>query len=128
MRNNVAGMNPAARTSLRSVQSIGLFAQDTFDKPKKRRLKMPWTGRTPPESGHTTSEADTLSPIDPEAAALVRLGIKTRSAPPKIKQYAELQQEEYSPRVLESGNIFWVPVAHTLSKPLVLCPRGRADE
>lgn len=118
LRTNPAGMNAAARASLRSVQSIGPFAQDTFDKPKKRRLKMPWSGRTPHESAQvdTTSDADTLSPIDPEAAALVRLGIKTRSAPPKIKQYAELQQEEYSPRVLESGNIFWVPVAHTLGR------------
>jgi hypothetical protein len=118
MRSNVMGVNAAARASARSLHSLGLFTQDTFDKPKKRRLKMPWSVGTPSESGRfdTASEADTQSQLENDSSPLVRLGIKIRSAPPKIKQFAELQQEDYKPRVLESGNIFWIPVAHTLSR------------
>jgi len=102
-------------------QAYGLLA-DTYEKPKNRRLKMPWITRDEPAepsyldtpsdaNGLTDRELDSMSP-------LVRLGIKIRRGPPKLKQYVQLQQEDYAPRVLDGGNVFWIPVAHTLGKLL----------
>lgn len=117
----------ARPASMRSVRSsdlpLSLLGQSSVEKPKRRRLKVPWAAsRTPSESGQfdTVSEADThFTDLEPDMQGpLARLGIKVRKAPPKTKQFAQLQQEEYSPKVLESGDVFWIPVAHTLGELL----------
>jgi nicotinamide N-methyltransferase len=100
-------------------QAYGLMA-DTYEKPKHRRLKMPWITRdesTEPAHFDTPSDADGLTDRELDSMSpLIRLGIKIRKGPPKLKQYVQLQQEDYAPKVLDGGNVFWIPVAHTLGK------------
>lgn len=82
---------------------------------------MPWgTSRAPSESGQadTASEADThFTDYEPDKRTpLARLGIRVTKNPPKTRQFAQLQQDDYSPKVMASGGVFWIPVAHTLGK------------
>jgi hypothetical protein len=108
----------ASMRSYRSDQAYGLLGQDTYEKPKPRRLKLPWSTRASTDpTPQSPSEADVLTDRELDSMSpLIRLGIKIRKGPPKIKQYVQLQQEDYEPKVLEGGNVFWVPVAHTLGK------------
>lgn len=112
---------PASMRSVRSSDiSLSLLAASA-DKPKRRRLKMPWgTSRTPSENGQidTPSEVDThFTDYEPDKRSpLARLGIRVTKNPPKTKQYAQLQQDDYSPKVMASGGVFWIPVAHTLGR------------
>lgn len=117
---------PLARpASMRSVKSadlpLALLVQGSMDKPKRRRLKMPWaSSRAPSEAGQgdTLSEPEThFTEHEPDRhGPLYKLGIRTRKAPPKVKPFVQLQQEEYGPQVSETGDVFWVPVAHTLGQ------------
>lgn len=121
----------ASMRSYRSDQAYGLLGKDTYEKPKPRRLKLPWNTRGPadPTPHETPSEADVLTDRELDSMSpLIRLGIKIRKGPPKIKQYVQLQQEDYEPKVLEGGNVFWIPVAHTLGLSFRLVRSNLADQ
>jgi hypothetical protein len=120
IRANVSDDRSMKAQSMRSQRSydqgVGLLGKDVYEKPKYRRLKLPWvTTKTDITGLESPSEADLLTDRELDSMSpLVRLGIKIRKGPPKIKQYVQLQQEDYEPKVLEGGNVFWIPVAHTL--------------